>query len=78
MLAAALSPHKIFRMRMKLILALAALTGLIAAAKADPLAICTVPPVPPVGCTNQDAKCICDANGSCRWFYNCTNPGSQQ
>ena len=60
-------------MRMRLILALTALTtALMAAAQADPLATCTVPPVPPVGCTNQNAKCICDAAGSCRWVYDCT------
>jgi hypothetical protein len=43
-----------------------------ATAQADPLATCVVPPVPPVGCTNQDAHCICDAAGNCHWVYDCT------
>ena len=60
-------------MRMRLILALAALaTALTTAAKADSLATCTVPPVPPVACSNEQAKCICDAAGNCRWIYDCT------
>jgi hypothetical protein len=66
-------------MRTRFILALTALaTVLVAAAKADPIATCAVPPVPPVACSNQNAKCICDANGSCRWFYNCTHPTGEQ
>ena len=61
------------RMRMKLILALAALaTALMAAAQADPIATCAVPPVPPVACSSEHAKCICDAAGNCRWIYDCT------
>jgi hypothetical protein len=78
-LAAARAAPKILRMTVRLILALAGLTtALMAPANADPIATCTVPPVPPVACSNQDAKCICDANGSCRWIYNCTHPGAQQ
>jgi hypothetical protein len=60
-------------MRMKLILALAALTTtLVAAAKADSITTCVVPPVPPVACSNEHATCICDAAGSCHWVYDCT------
>jgi hypothetical protein len=58
---------------MTLILALAALTiAVTASAKADPVATCAVPPVPPVACSSQDAHCICDAAGNCRWVYDCT------
>lgn len=72
-LAARGSQRNIFGMTKRLIVALAALTGaLLTAAQADPIATCAVPPVPPVGCTNQDAKCICDANGNCHWMYDCT------
>ena len=54
-------------------LALIALTPtLMAPAMADPIATCAVPPVPPVSCSNQNAKCICDASGNCRWIYDCT------
>ena len=62
------------RMRTRFILALTALmTALVATAKADPIATCAVPPVPPVACSTQNAKCICDANGNCRWIYDCTH-----
>jgi hypothetical protein len=58
---------------MKYILALAVVTtALMTAARADPIATCAVPPVPPVACSSENAKCICDANGSCRWVYDCT------
>ena len=70
-LAITRAEHKITRVRTRFILALIALTtALMATAKADPIATCAVPPV---GCTNQDAKCICDASGNCHWIYNCTH-----
>jgi hypothetical protein len=58
---------------MRLILALAALTTVVmSAANADPAVTCAVPPVPPVACSSQAAKCICDAAGNCQWVYDCT------
>jgi hypothetical protein len=61
-------------MTKQFVLALMTFTGILAsAAQAQPAVYCAVPPVPPVGCTNQDAKCICDAGGNCRWIYNCTH-----
>jgi hypothetical protein len=50
-----------------------ALTGMPAAdAQAQPAVYCAVPPVPPVGCTNQHAQCLCDSSGHCRWVYDCS------
>lgn len=63
-------------MRTGFILALTALaTALVASAKADAIATCAVPPV---ACSTQNAQCICDANGNCRWLYNCTHPTGEQ
>jgi hypothetical protein len=61
-------------MTKRLVLALIALTGIaLMEAAAQPAVFCAVPPVPPVGCTLQDGKCLCDASGHCRWLYNCTH-----
>jgi hypothetical protein len=61
-------------MRFVLVLAVVAslATALMATAKADAIATCAVPPVPPVACSSQDAHCICDAAGNCHWVYDCT------
>ena len=30
---------------------------------------CGVKPVPPVGCSYEDAICVCDSDGNCAWFF---------
>lgn len=30
-----------------------------------------IPPIPPIGCVRMDPACVCDANGNCRWVFNC-------
>lgn len=41
-------------------------------AAAQPVVYCAVPPVPPVGCPSEKARCICDSHSRCQWFYDCT------
>jgi hypothetical protein len=53
----------------KLILALLILGAGPAAAYA-PIQ-CGIPPIPPIGCTAQDAVCVCDAQGNCHWEFHC-------
>ena len=42
-------------------------------AKADEIGYlgCGIKPIPPIGCTFEDAVCICSANGNCQWIYAC-------
>lgn len=32
---------------------------------------CGIKPIAPIGCTSDDAVCICDNNGNCEWMFVC-------
>jgi hypothetical protein len=64
-------------MRMRTHLAAIMLVGIqaslaVSPAAAQPIVYCAVPPVPPVGCAREKARCICDTNSRCQWYYDCT------
>jgi hypothetical protein len=64
-------------MRTRLHLAAIMLAGIqaslaVSTAAAQPIVYCAVPPVPPVGCATEKARCICDTNSRCQWYYDCT------
>lgn len=31
--------------------------------------VCTVEPLPPIGCINGVPQCVCDGMGNCQWFF---------
>lgn len=35
------------------------------------LAFCGLKPLPPLGCSNSDAVCMCDSAGNCHWVWQC-------
>jgi len=32
---------------------------------------CGLKPLAPLGCSSSDARCICDAQGNCKWVFSC-------
>jgi hypothetical protein len=55
---------------MKMMVLLFALSGLGADQSVVPVNInCGIPPIPPIGCSSEDATCVCDEDGNCRWEF---------
>lgn len=32
---------------------------------------CGLKPLAPLGCSSSNARCICEADGQCRWVFDC-------
>lgn len=32
---------------------------------------CGLKPLAPLGCSAENARCVCDADGQCRWVFDC-------
>jgi hypothetical protein len=57
-------------MRHLLVLGVVFLVGVTTPVLANTMA-CGLKPLAPLGCSSANARCVCDADGQCRWVFDC-------